>query len=107
MTVKTKIARVRDKYVTNSDELVGMLTKKNLVAGTLVKSGDLAHPPVIKQNDPVNIVYNSERISLKTSGTALGNGAVGDMIKVKNEDTGMVLLGQIISKNTVQVGRYD
>ena len=65
-----------------------------------VKRDDLE----IDINDPVNIIYSSGAINLKTVGIALGAGAVGDMIKVKNTSSGAVLLGQIINKNTVQVG---
>jgi flagella basal body P-ring formation protein FlgA len=64
----------------------------------------MSSPSVIKNNDPVNIIYSSGSISLKTVGISMGVGAVGDMIKVKNSSSGAVLLGQIINKNTVQVG---
>ncbi|WP_316354885.1 flagellar basal body P-ring formation chaperone FlgA [Candidatus Trichorickettsia mobilis] len=105
--VKTKALRIREQYLVDENDIIGKQTKKNFTAGMLFKNNELIRPPVIKQNDPVNIIYSSERIKLKTSGTALGTGAIGDMIKVKNEDTGIVLLGQIISKNTVQVGWHD
>jgi flagella basal body P-ring formation protein FlgA len=58
---------------------------------------------VIKNADPVNIIYSSGSINLKTSGIALRAGAVGDMIKVKNGTSGIVVLGKIINNNTVQV----
>jgi len=69
----------------------------------MIKISDISNPPVIKNNDPVNIVYSSGVINLKTTGVALGSGAVGDMIKVKNGTSGAVILGQIINKNTIQV----
>jgi flagella basal body P-ring formation protein FlgA len=103
-SVKTKINRVRGHYISNEEDIIGMQAKKHLSAGIVIKANELTRPAVIKMNDPVNITYSANNIQLKTSGIALGVGAVGDMIKVKNEDTGTVLLGQIVNKNTVQVG---
>lgn len=105
--VQTKLNRVKGDYITNENDIIGMQAKKPLSNGSLIKRSELRNPPVIKTNDPVNIAYYSNNIRLKTSGVALGSGAVGDMIKVKNEDTGAVLLGQIVNKNTVQVGTND
>ena len=105
--VKTKINKIKGDYITNENDIIGMQAKKVLANGSLIKRSELRNPLVIKINDPVNILYYSNNIRLKTSGTALGSGSVGDMIKVKNEDTGAVLLGQIINKNTVQVGTND
>jgi flagella basal body P-ring formation protein FlgA len=81
-----------------------MQARQYIKPGSMFRSSDLVSPAVIKVNDPVNIIFSSGAINLKTVGIAMGNGAVGDMIKVKNESSGAVLLGQIVNKNTVQVG---
>ena len=103
-TQKTLLTNVSNGYATEESEVVGMQTKKYIAVGKMFKLNEMSSPPVIKNNDPVNIVYSSGTISLKTMGISMGVGAVGDMIKVKNSSSGAVLLGQIINKNTVQVG---
>lgn len=103
-SVKARLDSIKKGFVVDEKQIVGMLAKKHIPAGTMFRSQDIASPPVVKVNDPVNIVYSSGAINLKTTGIAMGNGAVGDMIKVKNESSGVVVLGQIINKNTVQVG---
>jgi flagella basal body P-ring formation protein FlgA len=102
--IRTKLSSLRGNFVINEKDIIGMQAKKHLSSGALIKNNELINPPVIKTNDPVSIIYSSNNIKLKISGTALNNGAIGDMVKVKNNDTGAVLLGQIINKNTVQVG---
>lgn len=102
--VKTKVSRLRENYITSEDDIIGMQAKKHLSLGSLIKMSELSRPVVIKMHDPVNIIYTSGNIDLKISGISLGNGAVGDTLRVKNEDTGAVMLGRIINKNTVQVG---
>jgi len=102
--VKTKISRLRENYITGEEDIVGMQAKKHLSSGSLVKTNELSRPVVIKMHDPVNITYTSGSIDLKISGISLGSGAIGDTLRVKNEDTGAVMLGRIVNKNTVQVG---
>lgn len=103
-TVKTKVSRLRENYITSEEDIIGMQAKKHLSSGSLIKMNELSRPVVIKMHDPVNIIYTSGNIDLKISGISLGNGAVGDTLRVKNEDSGAVMLGRIINKNTVQVG---
>lgn len=100
---KVKLDTIKNSDISSTIDVVGMQAKKYIAMGSVVKRADITNPTVIKNNDPVNIVYSSGAINLKTSGIALGSGAVGDMIKVKNGTSGIVLLGQIINKNTVQV----
>jgi flagella basal body P-ring formation protein FlgA len=73
----------------------------------MIRDIDVAPVPVIKSGDPVNVIYVSGEIRLKVSGTSMGNAGVGEMLKVRNEDTGAVLLGKVINKNTIQVGGND
>lgn len=103
-TVKVNVNSLSGEYASEVAEVVGMQAKQYIAAGKMFKTNEVVSPNVIKNNDPVNIVYSSGIINLKTMGTAMGNGAVGDMLKVKNSSSGAVLLGQIINKNTVKVG---
>ncbi len=103
-TIKIRIDSLSSDYASEINEVVGMQAKKYIAAGKMFKTNEVASPNVIKNNDPVNIVYSSGVINLKTVGIAMGNGAVGDMVKVKNSSSGVVLLGQIINKNTVKIG---
>lgn len=102
--VKTKVSRLRENFITNESDIIGMQAKKHFSPGSLVKKTELSRPVVIKMYDPVNITYSSGAIDLKITGTSLGTGAVGDTVRVKNNDSGAVMLGRIINKNTVQVG---
>ena len=103
-TKKTRLDTVRKGYATEDAEVIGMQAKKYIAVGKMFRTSDISNPPVLKNNDPVNIIYSSGVIKLRTTGIALGKGAVGDMIKVNNTASGAVLLGQITNKNTVQVG---
>jgi len=101
---RIRLDNVRSDFAIDLDNVVGYQSNKQIASGSVIKTSDLTRPLVLKINDPVNITYSSGAISLKTSGIALGSGAIGDTIKVKNTTTGTILLGQIVNKNTVKVG---
>ena len=103
-TMKVRIDSLNSEYASELNEVVGMQAKTYIAVGKMFKINEVTSPNVIKNNDPVNIIYSSGAINLKTVGIAMGNGAVGDMIKVKNSSSGVVLLGQIVNKNTVKIG---
>jgi len=100
---KIRSNKVKDGIALNEQEVIGLQARKFIIAESVFKLNELSKPHVIKANDPVNIIYASNNLMLKTAGIALGSGAIGETIKVKNEDTGNVLLGEIVNKNTVQV----
>lgn len=102
---KVRADRIKRGYATEISEVIGLKATKQVAPNNMIKLSDLLKPPVIKTNDPVNIIFTSGSISLKTTGTALGSGAVGDTIKVKNDSSGAVLLGEIVNKNTINVGK--
>lgn len=101
--VKVKKLKTGQIPIKNPSELVGMQAKYNISAGYVIKISELKKPPVIKENDPVTLLYKSHDISLKTVGIALASGAVGEKIRVKNEKTGIIVFGEIMDKNVVRV----
>ncbi len=105
--LKVKSLKSGQIHLKDPDQLVGMQAKYNIPAGHILKMSDLKKPPIIKENDPVTLLYTGHDISLKTIGIALSSGAAGEKIRVKNEKTGIVVFGEIIDRNIVKVGTND
>lgn len=101
--LKTKKLRNGESTVKHFPNIFGMQAKFTIKAGQIIKRSDIKNPSVIKEHDPVTIMYSSGDITLKTLGIALASGAVGEKIRVKNERTGIVVFGEIIDKNVVKV----
>lgn len=105
--VKVKSLKHEQIQLYDPAQIVGMQAKYNIPAGHIMKISDLKKPPIIKENDPVTLIYNAHDISLKTVGIALSAGAAGEKIRVKNEKTGIVVFGEVVDKNMVKVGVED
>jgi flagella basal body P-ring formation protein FlgA len=105
----TKVKKLKEGEapIKNMRLVFGMEAKKSIAQGDVIKLADLKHPPIIKENDPVTLVYISSDITLKTSGFALSAGSLGEKIRVKNEKTGVVVFGEIVEKNVVKVSTED
>lgn len=105
--IDVKKLKNTDNIAMRQENIIDMQIKKSVLANHYFKISDLKRPPVIKENDPVTIVYKSNNITLKTIGLAESAGAIGDKIKVKNDKTGIIVYGEIIDKNIVQVSNDE
>ncbi len=105
--IRVKKLKSGETSINDSSKIYGMEARSNILPGQIIKLSDLKKPPVIKENDPVTLVYTAKDVNLKTLGIAQSSGAIGDKIKVKNEKTGIVVFGEIIDKNIVKVSSSD
>ena len=102
--IKVKLSSVSANYAMSVSDVVGMQVKRILPAGAFIRKSELVKPLLVKNNDSVTLIYKSNNIKLTTSGNALESGAIGDVIKVKNSSTGVVVYGKVKAKNIVEVG---
>lgn len=84
-------------------ELVEKSPVRGVMAGRAVKKDEIQHPPIVLRRAPVHMRYRSEYISISAIGTAMQDGAMGEKIKVRNDDSGIVLDARVIDKGRVEV----
>ncbi|WP_243644901.1 flagellar basal body P-ring formation chaperone FlgA [Phorcysia thermohydrogeniphila] len=84
------------------ESVIGKVAKRDIRAGEVIKGRDLEPNFVVKKGKPVKLIYESGGIHVELLAVALENGAVGDIIKVKNVSTGKVLVCKVIGENTVK-----
>ncbi len=70
--------------VADADAAVGMSARRPLRMGAAAAAHDLGAPRVIKRDDPVQVAFEDEGVSLVLTGRALGDAAVGDAVAVMN-----------------------
>ena len=105
--LKTRKLRNGESTLKYFPNIFGMQAKFNIKAGQVIKRSDIKNPSVIKEGDPVTIMYSAGEITIKTLGIALASGAIGEKIRVKNEKTSIVVFGEIIDKNVVKVNSSE
>lgn len=81
---KQDIAQIGDSYFQSEDELLGLSSVKSIQPGAVIKRHMVRQPIIIHRGETVKIVVSSPGFKLETAGIAQMDGAVGDIIKVKN-----------------------
>ncbi len=90
-------------YADNVEAVIGKVSKKTLVAGRTIPLGDLRDPFTIQRAANVRITYSKSGMKLSASGTALEDAMAGDLVRVRNRDTGVTISGTAMQDGTVEV----
>lgn len=77
---------------------MGLVVRRNIRIGSLIRNSQVAkpRPPIlIKRNALVVIKIQTASLTLTVSGQALGEGAFGDTIKIKNVDSKKIIICKV------------
>lgn len=86
------------------EAVVGKVARRPLAAGAAIPLNALREPLAFKEGDRVSIEFSAGGLSIRATGIALQPGVVGQSIRVRNPDTGVVLSGIVRSDGGVEVG---
>lgn len=100
---KLPSTRVKREAVMDMAELVGKSVVRGLTPGRPVLADEVQQPPVVLRRSPVRISYQSNNLSIQAVGTAMQDGAVGDKIKVRNDDSGIEVDARVVARGQVEV----
>ncbi|MBP0615740.1 flagellar basal body P-ring formation chaperone FlgA [Jiella mangrovi] len=90
-------------FALNETMLEGMVAKRTLLPGNAIRLTDIALPDLVKAGAQVTLIYREESLVITGIGTALGSGATGDVVKVRNIDSGIVVSGVVASDGTIRI----
>jgi len=92
-----------DSIVDNRAALIGKVAKRTLLPGREIPDFAIANPRAVANGAHVTLMYRDGGLTIVTSAQALEPGAVGDTIKVRNEDSGLTVSGRIQPDGSVAV----
>ena len=88
----------------SSDGLVGKVARQTLLPGRPVTQAALREPHAITQGQAAMVIFQSGALTITGSAIALQSGAAGDVVSVRNVDSGRIIKGTIGSDGAVHVG---
>ncbi len=91
--------------VKESSEIYGKKTKRIVNTGASIRTDMIDLPNLIERGDIVNIVAHLEGVKATGVGKAKQSGRKGDMIMIKNVDSGRQITGRIKDSSTVLVNQ--
>lgn len=90
-------------YASVMDEVAGMVSTRTLLPGRTIQVSSLRAPYAVKRGTTVRLTFAVGNMLISASGTPLENAAVGDVIRVRNLDSGVTVSGTVMGDGTVQV----
>lgn len=90
-------------YARTKEEVVGMVTKRTLLPGRTIPTSGLREAFAVKRGASVRLTFAIGNMLISASGTPLTDASVGELIKVRNIDSGSIVSGTVMADGTVQV----
>lgn len=97
------VATLPAQYLTDLKDVLGKELTRNLGADTVIAPAMLKAQPAVSKGQEVVILASSPNFQVKMAGTAMQNGAKGERIAVKNNNSGRTVQAVILDNHTVRV----
>lgn len=101
--VEEDLSRIRYGYFTDKNSLIGKQLRRQLTQGRIIKANYVKSKTLVKRGELVSIVAENTGYSVKMTGTAMGSGALGDRIRVKNTSSKRIIEGTIKKVGVVSI----
>ena len=90
-------------YASSVGEVVGMVSSRTLLPGRTIQVSALRAPFAVKRGTTVRLTFAVGSMIISASGTPLDNASIGDVLRVRNLDSGVTVSGTVMGDGTVQV----
>jgi flagella basal body P-ring formation protein FlgA len=97
-------AAARRAYYTTRDAVVGKVARRALPAGAAIALNAVRDAYLFKEGERVTLELASRGLSIRGAGVALQPGSVGQSVRVRNIDTGVIVSGVVKADGAVEVG---
>ncbi len=89
--------------IESRDQLIGKVARRTLLPGKPISPAAVDNPKIVVIGAEVKIIFSEDGLEIVASGMAMQAGAVGDRIRVRNQDSGLIVSGRILYDGSVRV----
>ena len=97
-------ARVSAPIAHEIDEVDGKVAKRTLLPGKFIPVSALRDPYVVEAGKAVAVIYRNGALTIRATAVPLQPGSIGDMLRMRNADSGKIFTGIVMADGTVRVG---
>lgn len=97
---KSKLSR---GYIDDELQLIGKSPVRTLFKNRPVMPKQIAAPTIIDRKESVTMVFENNIMQIQDVGVAVEEGGMGDMIRVRNVNSNVIVHARIIGDNLVKV----
>ena len=97
-------AQVGGGYATSPDMLIGKVARRTLLPAHPIPGNAVGEIDLVTRGTAVQLVFQQPGLTITAYASPLQDGSAGDVIRVRNTDSGAVILGVVQPDGTVRVG---
>ena len=90
-------------FVRSRTALVGKMARLTLLPGRAIPFAAVGNPRLVVNGGEVTLIYAEGGLVIVTNGAAMQDGTLGDLIKVRNSDSGVTVSGVVQADGSVRV----
>ena len=94
---------LRGGYAEITSEVVGKVTTRTLLPGRTIPVAALRDSWAVERGKNVPLIFSGKGLTITAMGTSLQNAAVGDFIRVRNVESGIIISGTVLENGSIQV----
>jgi flagellar basal body P-ring formation protein FlgA len=95
---------MRGAAIDSRNALVGKIARHTLLPGLPITINSVGEPRLIADGQKVRVVFEQDGLVIESYASALQAGGAGDIISIRNLDSGVTISGVVQSDGTVRVG---
>ncbi len=100
---RQNINRFSSGFISDAAVIIGRTAKRAIQRGETLRPGLLEAAKLIAKGDKVSIVAQGAQFSIRMSGTALRDGALGERIPVQNNSSKRTIEAKVVREGVVEV----
>ncbi len=84
--------------------LIGKIAKRTLLPNQPIAANAVGEPKIVTIGSMVRVIFQEGGLTITTYASALQSGAVGDMVTVRNIESGLTVGGTIAADGSIHIG---
>jgi flagellar basal body P-ring formation protein FlgA len=90
-------------FVESRSLIVGKVARLTLLPGHAIPFSGVSNRKVVSNGAEVKLIYSEGDLLIMTTGAALQDGSIGDIVRVRNSDSGVTVSGAVQPDGSVRV----
>jgi flagellar basal body P-ring formation protein FlgA len=90
-------------FVDSRSLIVGKMARLTLLPGHAIPFSGVSNRKLVSNGAEVKLVFSEGGLLIMTTGSALQDGSIGDVVRVRNDDSGVTVSGAVQPDGSVRV----
>lgn len=101
--VRMRDHRLPANLIVDPDFLIGQAVHQSLSAGKPIRNGAVRPPVLVEKDRSVLVTLKTDQMQLSVQGRALEDGAMGDIVRIQNTASRLIIDAEVVGEGNVIV----